>query len=84
MINTVLECIYNVLRSYPEAPFNSRVIADTCQLTIDDVQIVLDQLISNGLLVRKQGLSNTYQLSPEGLTKAKAYYKAVPDVTDIN
>jgi predicted transcriptional regulator len=84
MRNTILECIYNVLRSYPEAPFNSRVIADTCVLTTEEVESVLDQLIDDGFIMRKEGLTNAYRLTAEGLKKATAFYAAHGDVTGTN
>jgi predicted transcriptional regulator len=71
----IVTCIFSILRSYPEAPFNSRVIAESCELTMDEVQEVLNELVQDGLLIKKEGLSSTFMLSPEGLTEAHSFYQ---------
>jgi predicted transcriptional regulator len=72
MRNSVLSCIYIVIRDFPDSPFNARMISETCGLKATDVKAVFINLQKEGIIRKKHRiLSHTFRITEAGIEEAK-------------
>jgi predicted transcriptional regulator len=68
----VLRSIRVIITEYPDAPFSTKMIADTCKADSRQVEKIFEQLHVEGLIKRKFNfLRYTYSLTPAGVEVLK-------------
>jgi hypothetical protein len=72
MRTSVLSCIYVLIKDFPDAPFNARMISETCGLKETDVKAVFINLQKEGVIRKKlRILSHTFRITEAGIEEAK-------------